>query len=91
VNFVSSTLVDLYTMALETAALVTLPAIGLVAIVGVVVGLAQAITGISDQNLSFGPKIAGIAFIAWLGGPPALALVETLLREAIRALPQLAH
>jgi flagellar biosynthesis protein FliQ len=87
----NNTLVDLYRMALETAAIVTLPAIGLVAIVGVVVGLAQALTGISDQNLSFGPKIAGIAFTAWLGGPPALALVETLLREAVRAFPQLAH
>jgi flagellar biosynthesis protein FliQ len=87
----SNTLIDLYTLTLETAAILTLPAIGLVAIVGVVVGFAQAITGISDQNLSFGPKIAGIALAAWLGGPTALALVETLLREAIRAFPQLAH
>jgi flagellar biosynthetic protein FliQ len=84
-------LVNLFVLALEAAALVTLPAIASVAAVGVVVGLAQSLTGVSDQNLSFGPKVAVIALIALLGGAPALALLETLAREAINALPYVAR
>jgi flagellar biosynthetic protein FliQ len=85
------TLVDLYLFALEIAALVVLPVVGLVATVGIIVGLAQSITGISDQNLSFGPKIIAVAVLAVFGGATALALLQMLALEAIHALPYLAR
>ncbi|HXW50895.1 MAG TPA: flagellar biosynthetic protein FliQ [Candidatus Acidoferrales bacterium] len=85
----SATLIDLYTMALATAALLALPVVALVALVGVLVGIAQTVLGISDQNVSFGPKIAlVIAACAW-GGPLAFSMLSALFRAAMQALPQL--
>jgi flagellar biosynthesis protein FliQ len=90
-NWMSANLTDLYLLALEIAAIVALPVIAVVAVVGIVVGLVQSITGVSDQNLSFGPKVAAVALMAILGSAPALALLEMLARQTIRALPYLAH
>jgi flagellar biosynthesis protein FliQ len=87
----TNTLLELYIAALETAALLVLPVVTVVALVGIVVGLAQSITGVADQNLSFGPKVASVMLMAALGGPSALLLLETLLRHVVRELPFVVH
>lgn len=81
--------IDLYLYALETAAMLVLPVMALIGLVGVVVGLAQTITGIADQNLSFGPKIAAVMLLAAIAGPSALALLVALVRASIQTLPHL--
>ncbi len=83
-------LLDLYLLALETAALLAFPVVALVGAVGVVVGVLQAMTGISDQNLSFGPKIAAVAAACAWGGSMAFSVMETLLQSVMHSLPQLA-
>lgn len=82
---------DLYLLALETAAFLAFPVVGLIGAIGIVVGIVQAITGISDQNLSFGPKIMAVAGACAWGGPMAFSVMVTLLRSVMHALPQLAR
>lgn len=80
----------LLTRALETAALLTLPLVALVAVIGVVVGLVQTIVQIQDQNVSFLPKLAAVVFIAAVAAGPALALLRNLFAAAAASLPRLA-
>lgn len=84
-------LLGLYVLALETAAVLALPVVSIVAIVGVIVGLAQTVTGISDQNLSFGPKLFAVMAACVWGGSTAFAVLAALLRAALSALPHLAR
>ena len=88
-SWMNHAVIDLYTRALETAALLALPVVAVIGVIGVIVGLAQTITGIQDQNLSFGPKIAVIILLAAMSGPFALALLGELLRASIQVLPHL--
>ena len=81
---------QLYAIALQTALLLALPVVGLVAVVGIVIAIAQTVTGIQDQNLSFGPKIAAVAMMLAIGGLPGMVLLTRLLQTAIAALPRLA-
>jgi flagellar biosynthesis protein FliQ len=81
----------LYVYAWETAAILALPIVGVVALVGVIVGLLQTVTGISDQNLSFGPKLGAAMLACVWGGPAAFAMLASLLRAAMKALPHLAR
>jgi flagellar biosynthesis protein FliQ len=82
-------LMDLYMYAWETAALLALPVVGIVAVIGVIVGLAQTVTGVSDQNLSFGPKLCAVMAACVWGGSSAFAMLASLLRAAANALPHL--
>lgn len=76
--------------ALATAILLTVPAISVVAGIGVVVGVLQTIFQIQDSNVSFLPKFVAVAAVAIIGGPPALALVRDLIVNVAHALPRLA-
>lgn len=86
----ASSLIDLYGQALQTAMILVLPVLGLVTFIGAVTALAQTVVGISDQNLSFLPKIVALAMLIGAGGLPGLMLLEALLRAAISTLPRLA-
>ena len=81
---------ELYSMAMRTALALSLPVVGLVAIIGVLVAMIQTVVGISDQNISFGPKLAAVAAVLLVGGMPALGILVALLRAAILTLPRLA-
>lgn len=85
----SGVAMQLYGMALQTALVLALPVVALVAIIGIIIAIAQTIVGISDQNISFGPKIAAVAAVLAVGGMPALSLLTGLLRTVILALPHL--
>lgn len=80
----------LFVKALLTALLLTLPAVALVAVVGVVVGLLQTVFQVQDSNVSFFPKLVAVACLAASAGLPALALLRDLIIVAIRSLPHLA-
>jgi len=80
---------QLYGLALQTALILALPVVGLVALIGILIALIQTVLGIQDQNISFGPKIAAVAVLAAIGGLPGMALLASLVRAAILSLPRL--
>jgi flagellar biosynthetic protein FliQ len=82
---------SLFVIAMQTAALIAMPAVALVACVGIAVGIVQTVVQIQDQNVSFFPKLAAIAATAAVLGPAALAALVDLFEIVARALPALAH
>ena len=82
---------SLFVAAMQTAALIAMPAVALVATIGVAVGIVQTIVQVQDQNISFFPKLTAIAWAAVVFGPAALALLVDLFETAARALPALAR
>jgi flagellar biosynthesis protein FliQ len=77
--------------ALRSTAIIALPAVLVVAVVGVAVGIAQAVIQVQDQNVAFAPKLAAVAVLAWCVGPLAFDIIRALLVTSIEALPALAH
>ncbi|QHI97937.1 flagellar biosynthesis protein FliQ [Xylophilus rhododendri] len=66
---------------------VSMPLLGVVMVVGLVVSIFQAITQISEATLSFVPKlIAAIAVFAMIG-PWMLTTLVDYLRRMIEAIP----
>jgi len=82
---------SLFVAAMQTAALLVMPAVALVACVGIAVGIVQTVVQIQDQNISFFPKLAVIAAAATVLGPAALAVLVELFEIVARALPALAR
>ena len=60
---------DLSREALLTALLLGAPVLGAAAAIGLIVSLAQAVTQLQDQTLSFVPKIAVMAGVTLLALP----------------------
>ena len=77
--------------ALRSTALIALPAVVVVAVVGVVIGIAQTVVQVQDQNVAFAPKLAAVALLAWVVGPLAFDILRALLITSIDSLPALAH
>lgn len=84
------TALTLFTAALKDAVLLSLPIVGAVALIGVVIGMLQTIAQVQDQNVAFAPKLAGVAAIVAASGPAALELLRELLVMAVAAVPGLA-
>ena len=83
--------ISLMTESLNTAALIALPVVIAVALVGVVIGILQTVVQVQDQNVAFAPKLMAVALIISFAGPAALAIIRTLFITAIRTLPELAR
>lgn len=83
--------ISLMTQSLNTAALIALPVVIAVALVGVVIGILQTVVQVQDQNVAFAPKLMVVALMISLAGPAALAFVRTLFVIAIKTLPDLAR
>lgn len=79
----------LLTKALETALLLCIPLVAAIAATGVVVGMAQTVVQIQDQNVAFLPKLIVVALFSALAGAPALALLIELFREMAAGTMQL--
>jgi flagellar biosynthesis protein FliQ len=82
---------SLFVDAMQTAALIAMPAVALIACIGIAVGIAQTVVQIQDQNVSFFPKLAAVAWVAAALGPFALAMLVQLFDTVVRALPVLAR
>lgn len=80
----------LLTDALAVAMLLALPVVAVIAAAGIVIGLAQTVVQVQDQNVAFAPKLALVALLIALGGPAAVTLLRELLMLVVRALPGLA-
>jgi flagellar biosynthetic protein FliQ len=82
---------SLFVNAMQVAAMIAMPAVALVACVGIAVGIVQTVVQIQDQNVSFFPKLAAIGAAAAVLGPAALAVLVDLFEIVARALPALAR
>jgi flagellar biosynthetic protein FliQ len=74
---------------MKTGALIALPAVVVVAAIGVAVGIAQTIVQVQDQNVSFLPKLVAVGLMAAAFGGLALAALVALFDEISRSLPAL--
>ncbi|MHA1129151.1 MAG: flagellar biosynthesis protein FliQ [Alphaproteobacteria bacterium] len=57
---------DVLREGLWVALIVSLPVLGVALLVGVVIGLFQALTSIQEMTLTFVPKLAAILAVFWL-------------------------
>ena len=78
---------DLFAAALEDAVILTVPVVLVVAAIGVLIGTAQTLIQVQDQNVAFAPKLVAVAAIAAYGGHSALAVLQTLFQQAVAAIP----
>jgi flagellar biosynthesis protein FliQ len=72
--------VHMLVKALETAMLLCVPMVASVAVTGIIVGVAQTVVQIQDQNVAFLPKLIVVALLSAIAGAPALALLIALFR-----------
>ena len=62
----ASEIFDVLREGLWVALIVALPVLGVALLVGVVIGLFQALTPIQEMTLTFVPKLAAILAVFWL-------------------------
>ncbi|XAH23026.1 flagellar biosynthesis protein FliQ [Xylophilus sp. GW821-FHT01B05] len=68
---------------------VSMPILGTVMVVGLVVSIFQAITQISEATLSFVPKLVAAVVVFVIAGPWMLATLVDYLRRTIESIPTL--
>ncbi len=84
-----ATALDVVQKALTIAFMVSLPALGLGLLVGVIVAVFQAATQIHEATLTFIPKIAAVAVALVLFGPWMLNKMVTFTSDLLGNIPQL--
>jgi flagellar biosynthesis protein FliQ len=87
---IESTVLSLFAAALKVTVLLALPAVCSVALIGVIVGVVQTIVQVQDQNIAFAPKLAAVAILLVIGGPPAFAMLRSLLATSVAAMVRVA-
>jgi len=68
--------------ALVTAGLLAAPVLGAALLVGLVVGLLQAVTQLQDVTVGFVPKLAAVGVVVWWLGPWALHVLVAFAQTA---------
>jgi flagellar biosynthetic protein FliQ len=77
-------ILDLLRETLWTTFVVSAPTLGVALVVGVVIGLLQALTSVQEMTLTFVPKLAAIAVAFWVTmGTTGLLLVEFYQRRIL--------
>mgnify|MGYP000968991978 CR=1 FL=1 len=87
----SAELLRLGAQALELVLRVSLPVLVASLAVGLLVGLAQAVTQVQDQTLSFVPKLLAVAATLALVGGSMAAEVVRFTESIWTAIPTLVH
>lgn len=64
--------------------LLSLPAVLVAAVVGLVIGILQAVTQVQEQTIPAAPKILLVFMLLIFGGPLMLQAMEDFTREGIR-------
>jgi flagellar biosynthetic protein FliQ len=82
------TLVDLMRQMLWVSLLVSAPILLTALVVGLVIGLLQAVTSIQEQTLSFVPKVVAIALVMALLGGWMVRTVVAYSYELFAGLPR---
>jgi flagellar biosynthetic protein FliQ len=73
---------------LYLSTILAIPVLGAALLVGLVIGLLQAITSIQEQTLSFVPKLLAIVITFVIFGPWMLRLLMTYTSELILGMPR---
>ena len=84
-------LLGLAQQGLWTAALASAPVLVSVLVVGLAVGLLQAVTSINEATLSFVPKLIVVAIVLVLFGATILGVIADFARELFTRIPELLH
>ena len=77
------------TQALEITLLLAAPMLLVALVVGLLVGIFQAATQISEMTLSFIPKLIAMAATLAIAGPWMLKLIVNYTRELFESIPGL--
>ncbi len=59
-------ILDLFRETMWTTFRMSLPVLGVALVVGVAIGLVQALTSVQEMTLTFVPKLAAIAVTFWI-------------------------
>ncbi|WPB57788.1 flagellar biosynthesis protein FliQ [Xylophilus sp. GOD-11R] len=73
--------------ALTLLLMVSMPLLGVIMVVGLIVSIFQAITQISEATLSFVPKLIAAIVVFAVAGPWMLTTLVDYLRRMIEAIP----
>ena len=75
--------------ALTLLLLISMPVLGVVMAVGLLVSIFQAVTQIQEQSLAFIPKILAMAIVMVVGGPWMLGQLLAFTSELWISIPNL--
>jgi flagellar biosynthetic protein FliQ len=75
--------------ALYTTAILAAPMLISVLVVGLLVGMFQAVTQINEMTLSFIPKLIVLAVVMAIGGSWMLTTMTDFIRQIFESIPQL--
>ncbi len=84
-----TTIVELITAALWTAAQISAPILLTAVAVGVFMGLLQSVTQIQEQTLAFVPKFAAVGLAIALAGNWMLQKMTDFTLELVARIPEL--
>lgn len=76
-------LLDILRESLWTAMLVSLPVLGVALIVGLAIGLLQALTSVQEMTLTFVPKLGAILVTYWVTMSYASQMLVRLFQDKI--------
>ena len=80
-------ILDILRQALWTALIVSTPILAVALVVGLAIGLVQALTSVQELTLTFAPKVLAILAAVWLLGDfMARALTEFLRGPLLMAM-----
>ena len=77
--------------AVYTVLLVSMPMLGLALIVGLAIGVFQAVTSINEMTLTFIPKIIVVLVAVVFFAPWIIQIMQTFTNEVFNAVQQIAH
>lgn len=81
-------LIDTVRQMLWITCLLAIPVLGVALVVGLTIGLVQAVTSIQEQTLSFVPKLAAMALVFVLLGPWMARVLITYTTDLLGNLPR---
>ncbi|MBS0292612.1 MAG: flagellar biosynthesis protein FliQ [Proteobacteria bacterium] len=73
--------------ALTLLLMVSMPVLGAVLVVGLLVSIFQAVTQINEATLAFVPKLIAAVVVFTVAGPWMIATLVDYLRRTIEAIP----
>jgi len=74
---------DLMRHGLWVATVISLPILGVALVVGLAIGLLQALTSVQEMTLTFVPKVAAIGAVFWVSMGFMTDTLVTFLRDVI--------
>lgn len=77
--------------AIYTVLLVSAPMLSLALIVGLTIGIFQAVTSINEMTLTFIPKIVVVIVAVVVFAPWIIQVMKLFTEELIGSIPQISH